>query len=549
MATINSLGVGSGILTADILDQLREADDSRILKPLENKIELGVQKEDAYSLLNSLMTTFQSSTSALDGDNLYLSRAVTGNTDAVTVKADAGSNVQEFSITNVSKAESDVWNSASLDAKSTAITNLGSGTFSIEVNGKTFDIDYTADSSLNNIKDAINEIASDTMTASVLEVGPGSYELVITAKGTNEAITFTDSNTAVKQLDTTTLTGNAVTGDTYKWSDGTNELTINLVDGETPTQTGIRIADAINADPTLSALYAAVATADGFTIESNTAGVAFSGTSTSTGTQTSSEVTTDESINSLSSALKLNNIQVAKSATFDYNGIEITRDTNEITDLIVGVTITLNENQDITDNTSIKISQNSTSISSEMSLFVNGYNSLMTNLDDMTNSDRETGAVGIFNNESFVKSIGKELTKLITSVNSNGNSLIDYGIDIDRYGVMSLDNDVFAKKFVTDPEGMELFFSGNSETDGIFTQLDNKMTEYTGYKKLLSNFSDQLKYNQTSVTEQYDKQKASLDSRYEILTQRFIAYDAIISRTNAEFSAMESLIKAQFVDN
>jgi len=454
MATINSLGIGSGVLTSDLIEKLRGVDETRIIKPLEKKIELGVQKEDAYTLLNSLMTTFQSSTSALDGDNLYLSRAVTGNTDAVTVSADAGSNVQDFTITDVNKAEADVWDSTAQTTSDEAITNLGAGTLTFTIDGKDIIVDYTAESTLDSIKDAINELSDNKMTASVLQTGSTGYELVLTAKDTNKAISFVDSNTA-----------------------------------------------------------------------------------------------NDPAATSLKDALSLDNVQPSKAATFKYNGIEITRDTNEITDLIVGVSITLNENQEIADSASIKIAQNNTSISSEMALFVNGYNSLITNLNDMTSSDRETGAVGIFNDESFVKGIGREITKMITSVNTDGNSLVNYGIDIDRYGVMSLDENKFADKFVNDPKGMELFFSGDSTTDGIFTKLNNKMTEYTGYNKLLSNFSDQLKKNQTSATDQYDKQKASLDSRYEILTKKFTAYDAIISRANAEFSSLESMIKAQYVDN
>ena len=53
--TINSLGIGSGVLTSDLIDQLRSADEDRLLKPLKSKIELGVQKEDASTLLDSLM--------------------------------------------------------------------------------------------------------------------------------------------------------------------------------------------------------------------------------------------------------------------------------------------------------------------------------------------------------------------------------------------------------------------------------------------------------------------------------------------------------------
>jgi len=455
MAGINSLGVGSGVLTSDLIDKLRTADEATIIKPLEDKITLANQKDDAFALLSSLMTTFQSSTSNLDGDNLYLSRAVSGNTDAVTVTAESGSNVQSFNITDISKAESDVWNSTALGEKSTAIADLGAGTFTMTLDGKDYAIDYAADSTLNSIRDSINEAASDVMTASVLQVGTDSYELVMTAKDTNKAITFTNDT-----------------------NDGS-----------------------------------------------------------------------DANANSLTNILNLQNIQAAKGATFKYNGVDIARDSNEITDLAVGVTITLNQNQAATDNASINITQNSTSISSEMSLFVSGYNSLITNLQDLTSSDRDSGAVGIFNGESFVKSISRNLTDMINQVDSKGNSLVDYGISLDKHGVMSLDNNVFATKFAADPEGMETFFSGDSETDGIFTKLNDKMTQYTGYNKLLSNFSDQLDSSKKSITDRYDKQKAALDSRYGILTKKFVAYDALISKLNNSFSSLQQTIAAQFANN
>lgn len=451
---INSLGIGSGVLTSDLVDQLREADEASVLKPIENKISLDNQQEDAFNLLDSLMTTFKTSSSALDGDTLYLSRAVTGNTDAVTVTAESGSNVQAFSITDVNKAEVDVWNSSAQTTSDSAVTNLGAGTFTISIAGTDYAIDYTASSSLDDIKNSINEIAGNDLTASVLQVGPASYELILTAKDTNKAMTFSDSNVA--------------------------------------------------ADPAAT---------------------------------------------SLSDALSLNNIQPAEAATFKYNGIDITRDTNDVSDLIIGVTITLNENQAVGDTASIDISQNSTSISTEMALFVNNYNSLITNLNDMTRSDRETGSVGIFNGDSFVKSIGRDITDLVIQVDANGNSLMDYGIEIDRDGVMTLDDSVFADKFVNDPEGMELFFSGDSNTDGIFTKLDKKMDDYTGYNNLLSNFSDQLTTRKENNIEQYDKQKASLDSRYEILTKKFIAYDAMIARLDAEFASMEMMINDSYSNN
>ncbi len=460
MSTINSLGIGSGVLTADILDKLRVADDAAIIKPLEDKLALSTQKEEAYTLLSSFMNTFKTSVSTLGGDSLYLARTVSGNTDAVTVRAEGGSDVQSFNITNVSKAEKDVWNALAQTNKTVAMPGLGEGTLTINigavngVGGTDYEIAYTATSTLDDIKTSLNDIAGEKMTASVLQVGEGQYQLMVTGDSTNQAITFSDSN-----------------------------------DDSDP--------DALSLSTTL-----------GFNDSAN-------------------------------------NIQKAKAATFNYNGVSITRSSNDISDLINGVTITLNQNQTAEQSANIKIAQNDISVTSEMEMFVTNFNTLSSNLKDMTTTDQTKGVAGIFSGESFIKSISRDITKILTDVDSNGNSLMNYGIDIDRYGVMTLDSAVFSEKFIADPNALELLFSGDSETDGTFTKLNTKMADYTGFGKLMSNFSDQIGTTKESLISQYDKQKASLDTRYETMTKKFTAYDAMISRMNSQFSSLQMMIDAQ----
>lgn len=68
---ITSLGIGSGVLTADTIDKLKEADKSAIITPLDTKIDLNKQKQEAYSLLSSSMTTLKGSASALSDDTIF----------------------------------------------------------------------------------------------------------------------------------------------------------------------------------------------------------------------------------------------------------------------------------------------------------------------------------------------------------------------------------------------------------------------------------------------------------------------------------------------
>lgn len=483
MPGVNSLGIGSGVLTADVLDQLRAADDSVILTPIERKLEVSTQKEEASKLLSGFMSTFKQSTSALGNQNLYLGRVATGSNDNVTVTAQDGADLTSFNITDISKAEKDVWKStAAFSDKTTTLTNLGTGTLTVSLGDTDYDIEYDASASLDDIRQEINDQAGSVMTASVIQISPDNYELIITAKDSNQAITFSDSIAATKQLNTVTFTNDAVATDTFTWDDGSgvnialSEANGDFADGDTPATYATKITDLMNLDPAFSALYTAVATADGFTIESKTDGTNFTGTAGGSLAPTE-EVTTvavtsvDADSTSLASTLGLDNIQVAKASTFKYNGIAITRDTNNITDLVNGVTITLNQNQEATESAGIVIAQDDTTITTEMELLVTNFNLLSSNLRDMTLYDEEAGAAGIFSTESSIKSILRDLTRVLSQTETNGNSLYNYGLEIDREGVMSLDSSKFSTKLAEDPIALELLFRGASEIDAA-KQLD-----------------------------------------------------------------------------
>ena len=98
---INSLGIGSGVLTADLLDKLKNVEKQAIVDPIKKRVTLAEQKAQALDLLKSLMTTLKSSTSALADDTMFSHRSVKGNNSDIEVSAANGVAVQSFSINNV----------------------------------------------------------------------------------------------------------------------------------------------------------------------------------------------------------------------------------------------------------------------------------------------------------------------------------------------------------------------------------------------------------------------------------------------------------------
>ncbi len=457
--SISSLGIGSGVLTSDVIDQLKEADESRIVKPIEDKITRNNQQQEAYTLLSSLMTTFKTSASALSYDTIFDNKVVDVDGKA-EVTVNPGATVESFTLETLELAKKDITKLGAFSDKTS--TPIASAPGVLKINN--FEIAYDETTTLEDLAQAITDEAGNSISASILQTGDGEYALVISsvATGADQALTITDTD------------------------DGTN---------------GTGSLSSILFDP-----YDALTNPSGY-----------------------------------------EKIQTATDATFKYNGITTTRSTNEISDFILGVEIKLKEEGDFS---RVDVSQNTESIITEMQLFVESYNTLITNLNDMTLKDKESGAEGVFNGDSFIKSIGRDLTKTITALNGDNNSLVNYGISLDRNGVMSFDSTELEAKMSSDPDAVKLYFTGGedengNETIGIFESINEKLNSYTGFGKLLSSFEENLRNSGESLSASYLSAQESLDTRYEIMAKRFIAYDAIISKINSQFSSLQMMIDAE----
>lgn len=453
--SISSLGIGSNVLTSSVIDQLKAADTASMITPIANKITLQQQKGQALNLLSSLLSTFQTSVSALGNDTLYQARSVSGNTSNVSVTASSGVSVQSFSISNTQMALNDVKESGAFSSTSSTVAS-GNGTLTLTSGGISYGIAYTNSMTLDELKDAINTQAGDKVKASTLQVGTNDYRLILRSvdTGASQAITLSDSSGG--SLD--------------------------------------------------SKLYSA-----------------YDATTNPTGVQS---------------------IQSAQDASFKYNGITLTRSSNTITDITPGVTINLLA--DSTSTANISITQDISAISSEMSSLVQSYNTLTSQLNDMTTTDAAAGKVGIFNGDSSINSIGREITRLMTSLDSNGKSLAQFGIDISETGTMSFNSSTFTTKYKEDVTVSNTFFShvadDTNKQEGIFTRLKTLMTSYTGSKGTLKNLTSGSDTALKSLNANKTRAQALLDARYEAMTARFTQYDSIISKLNNQFSSLQQQI-------
>ncbi len=548
---INSLGIGSGVLTADIIDQLKNAEKSATLDPIVNKQKLTEQKSQAIDLLESLMTTLKSSTAALSDDTMFSHRTVIGNNSGVEVTAEDGVDVQSFSISNVSLAKESVQESGSFSASDASVAS-SSGTMNLAIDGQTYDIDYTAGMTLEDFKNKINEVAGDAVTASILQTGQDAYSLIVKSDKTGEAqnITMFDKS---GNLDTNLVNKTASSGDfsastdTIATSNGSMTISVGSVSSTinyTDTMTLADLKDAINNDATLKGNV----TANLITDSNGNVNLVLN----PIGAQDGADISISDNDSGLDSKItdlttnsgNTTEVQSAKDATFDYNGIHLTRTTNEIDDIVVGIKIKLlSENTDA----NISIEQDRQPIKDELQNFANSYNSMIDQLDKMTLADQDKGEVGIFNGDSSIRSLGRELTKLLTSVDDNGNSLAQFGLEMGRDGKIIFNPSDFDTKMDEDPKALQKFFTGETTVDelgntttvdGIFDKLNTKLKSYIGAGGTISILSDGIKKESESLEDEYKRSLDLLNQRYDTMTARFVEYDSIIAKLNNQSAAL-----------
>lgn len=158
-----------------------------------------------------------------------------------------------------------------------------------------------------------------------------------------------------------------------------------------------------------------------------------------------------------------NHLQTAKDASFTYNGVTVSRSSNTIDDLVVGLSITLNEAQsEATTVTNVSIKQDLTDVKDGLNSLVTKYNELISNLNEATKYDTDTKASGTFQGVSQITSLAAEIRKQLLAIDEFGRSLVDYGISLNEGGILEFNATTFDQKVSSSASDVEDFLRGST---------------------------------------------------------------------------------------
>ena len=556
LGTLSSLGIGSGVLNYDVIDKLKDADKSVMVKPLEDKLDLLKKKESALSQFITIGSTVKADILDIADGTLFAKVNTSVNGSSVSVKADDGVMPQEFNINVTQLAQNDVFESKGFASTDSIINPSGEDVkLSIGVGGIMTDFTLGANATLEDLKEAINN-ANAGVTASIIDTGIGDtpYKLVLKANDTGEDnyIEFNFSSLEDLGLNSTNYTSATFSSDTdsINTSGATQTFSIN-VNG---VEYSMDVADGMSVSDFIDALNnGGLTNSDGEALKVN---ATYEDGAIKFNIQAIGDIQiNDENLltnfNDNTDFTNPNRLQTAQDAIFTYNGVEVHRSSNEVDDLITGVKITLNS----TGESTVNIDSNVDDIVDTLKKFVADYNAMISNVQSLTDYNKDTGDVGLFQGDSdftMLSSIfsndlfGTIMTYTADKTDRNGNtytekvmfSAADIGLSMDRNGMLSFDESKFRETYEENPDITQRFFE--TSFSKLKTDFDRTIT---GDHSNLSLLDNQIKDEEKSYQDRIDAMNKYLETKYEIMAKQFAAYDEMINKFNAMSQSLNMAIE------
>ncbi|WP_250658616.1 flagellar filament capping protein FliD [Alkalimarinus coralli] len=193
--SVSSIGIGSGVLTSDLIDKLAEAERAPTELRFDRKEEQVQAELSAVGRIRSALTDLRLPTRVLSNPSALQALNAESSSSNVTATATNGAAVGQYSLEVTELAQAHSLSTASFADKN--LTGLGTGTLSIKVGDVTKDITIDgSNNTLEGIANAINAEEDLAVNASVIDTGSG-FVLVFAAQnsGLDNAIEISVNDT------------------------------------------------------------------------------------------------------------------------------------------------------------------------------------------------------------------------------------------------------------------------------------------------------------------------------------------------------------------
>lgn len=321
---------------------------------------------------------------------------------------------------------------------------------------------------------------------------------------------------------------------------------VNVTLGSDTTLSGI--AAAVNGTANIGVTASVINDGNGNSYLSFT-----SKTSGAANTVSVTATTADPNLTTLAGELSLANgalpaAQQAQNASITVNGVTATSSSNTVSAIIPGVTLTLNSMGAASSTPNLNVAVDQTAINKKVDDFVAAYNSFQQVAKTLGGYDSASKKGGPLLGDSTLRSVVEQVRSDTTGVvstvaaGSNYNSLAMLGIQVDRYGVMSVDKTKLAAAVTANSNALSDVFSSAS---GVAVRLDSRINSYVQ----AGGFLDAQTTGLNKTLHDVDQGRLDLQNRMAqfqaSLQKQFTAMDVAVGTMNNTASYLSRVLSGQ----
>ena len=230
-------------------------------------------------------------------------------------------------------------------------------------------------------------------------------------------------------------------------------------------------------------------------------------------------------------------------AALTYNGVSITRSSNVLTDVIPGVTISLNSTHSGSASESINVVSDRATLKTKLQDLVTLYNDVKFAMDELSDPDSENEEVGgaLASDLATIRTVRDTIYQAVTQDSStpsgNVNALRDIGVSVTRDGNLSFTESTYDTVAASNFDDISTMLSAGTnnqsrydgQSQGLATDAVIKLETLTD--SISGIFVTRTDSAKTAIT-RYEADLQALEDRMEAVYNRYLQ----------QFTVMESLV-------
>ncbi|SCK60179.1 flagellar hook-associated protein 2 [Variovorax sp. HW608] len=383
----------------------------------------------------------------------------------------------------------------------------------------------------------------------------GSYSINVTQLAQSQSLVSAGQASATTAIGNGTITidfgtvsGGTLDATTGKYAgatftkDATRTAVPITIDASNNTLQGIR--DAINA---ANAGVTATVVSDGSAAPER---LVLSSTQTGAASSMKISVAGDAALQNLlandpEATQNLTQTVSGQDAKLTVNGIAVSSARNTVKEAIQGTTLNLVS----LGTSSVNLSNDTTSVSSAISAFVQAYNNLQSTATSLTayNATTKTGAALM--GDATLRNIQTKIRQALVAPQDGGSNdmkvLSEVGISFQKDGTLALDSDKLNKALSTNLAGVsKLFASADGSTAGYGKQLSSLVSGMTADGGALQVATDGVNATLKQLDTEYTAMSARVDDTVARYRTQFQQLDVLMSTMNSTMSYLTQQFNA-----